>query len=126
MVWRAARSRRSPSVARPPNGAPATRWTSAPSRCVDARAGGSYNGRAGALSCRPEHQTVEGISFILMLASLLSRRRVAGLLLVLLMLLAGCLGQPSVPDPTPTAVAPPLPPVAGRIAFLSDRSGQRE
>ncbi len=53
-------------------------------------------------------------------------RRACGLLL-LLPLLTGCLvaTSPEYIGPTPTATAPPLPPIGGRIAFLSDRNDSR-
>jgi Tol biopolymer transport system component len=95
---------------------------------VDATADGSYNGRAGALLRRPETVILKGIPAAFMFAFLL-RRRAWGVLFLLAPLLVGCLVQTpiDVTSPTPTAVAPPLPPVGGRIAFLSDRvEGRRE
>ncbi|HMA35204.1 MAG TPA: LpqB family beta-propeller domain-containing protein [Chloroflexia bacterium] len=63
--------------------------------------------------------------------SLSVSRRHAWRWLPLLLLLSGCLvtggPTPDVLGPSPTPSAPPLPPVGGRIAFLTDRdAGRRE
>ncbi|MGI8586102.1 MAG: TolB family protein [Chloroflexia bacterium] len=59
--------------------------------------------------------------------SLPNLRRMVLALLPALLLLSGCLGNVAPPPilPTPTPQQPPLPPVGGRIAFVSDRDNTR-